>query len=124
MKRTAEGIIRIGQNLLAVKDRLDHGRFVPWIQSEFEMNLRTAQRFMGVASRFGEKYDKLSFLSVSVLYELAAPSTKEEVIDKVLSGEISATLEAIKEQKEAVRQRRIAATSIRQPIITAVLAGS
>ena len=34
MKQTAEAIIHVGQNLLAVKQRLEHGRFMAWVQAE------------------------------------------------------------------------------------------
>ncbi len=31
LKRTAENIIQVGQNLVAVKDMLPHGAFQPWL---------------------------------------------------------------------------------------------
>jgi hypothetical protein len=66
MKRTAQSIIRIG-----------HGHFEAWLHAEFEMTDRHARRFMRVAEQFGDKVDKMSDYSASVLYELAAPSTSE-----------------------------------------------
>jgi hypothetical protein len=108
LKRTAEDIIAIGQDLIAVKGRLEHGEFLPWIRSEFEMNYKSAERFIDVANKFGEhsKLDNLSNLSASVLYLLAAPSTPETIVQEVLSGDIKATedqslLEAVKEAKRA-----------------------
>jgi hypothetical protein len=106
-KRTAEDIIAIGQDLIDVKNDLDHGEFEHWIQAEFDMNLRSAQRFMQVAERFRDKSksDNLSSLSVSVIYELSSPSTPSVVADQVITGDIPPNIEAIKEasrkQKEA-----------------------
>lgn len=105
MKRTAEGIIRIGQNLIAVKERLRHGQFLPWLKAEFAMSENAALKFMQVAERFGSKSINFMNLSASVLYELAAPSTKDEVVEKVLAGSVEATLEAIRAEKEALKRR-------------------
>ena len=35
MKRTAQGIIEIGQRLIEVKQTLGHGRFLEWLETEF-----------------------------------------------------------------------------------------
>jgi hypothetical protein len=37
LKRTAENVIRVGLNLLAVKQVLPHGTWLPWLQVEFDM---------------------------------------------------------------------------------------
>lgn len=100
LKRTAEDIVAIGQDLLEVKARLSYGHFVPWLQSEFEMTPRSAQRFMQVAGKFGSRNDKLSFLPASVLYELAAPSTPDTIVQMVETGQIAPTLSAIREAKQ------------------------
>lgn len=99
LKRTAEDIIAIGRDLIEVKARLLYGHFVPWLQSEFDMTPRSAQRFMQVAEKFGSRNDKLSFLPASVLYELASPSTSEAIIQMVETRQIPATISAIREAK-------------------------
>lgn len=81
MRRTAEAIFEIGRELIAVKERLGHGRFGDWLQAEFEMAERTAQNFMAVATRFPKSATVADF-SPKVLYELAAPSTPDEVVEK------------------------------------------
>jgi Protein of unknown function (DUF3102) len=45
---SAENILRIGEHLVAVKERLEHGKWLPWLQSEFGWTDMTAQRFMQV----------------------------------------------------------------------------
>lgn len=87
MKRTAQGIVEIGQKLIEVKERLGHGSFLDWLEAEFGWNRRTAHRFMSVAEQFGGKCDKLSHLNLapSALYILAAPSTPKAVRDEALA---------------------------------------
>ena len=84
VRRVAEDLIQIGQELIAVKDFLPHGQFTPWIETEFGLHPRTARRMMAVAERLGHKADTLSDLSASVLYELAADSTPAETVDRVV----------------------------------------
>lgn len=108
LKRTAEDIIAIGQDLIEVKARLGHGKFQDWLQSEFEMNYRSAVRFMHVTERFRGS-DKLSHLPISVLYELAAPSTPETVVEMVETYQIPATIPAIREAKREFQQENAAA---------------
>lgn len=77
------GIIAVGQRLSAVKSLLQHGQFSDWCETEFAMSQRTAQRMMQVAEVF--KNDTVSFLSDTVLYQLAAPSTPEGARAQVIA---------------------------------------
>jgi len=106
MKRTAEDIIAIGQDLLDAKEDFGHGFFLPWLKAEFEMSEPQAQRFMQVARRFGEetKSIKMMDFSPTILYALASPSTPDSVVSQVQSGEIPPTLDAIKEARDAQRK--------------------
>jgi hypothetical protein len=103
MKRTAEDIIAIGQDLIEVKRELGHGLFLKWLKTEFDMSESAATKFMQVAHRFGDetKSVKITNLSATLLYLLAAPATPDEVVARVLSGDIPADARAIKEAKEA-----------------------
>jgi hypothetical protein len=49
IKRTIENIIEVGRELRAVKERIGHGNFQLWIESEFNWGLKTAERqpFLG-----------------------------------------------------------------------------
>ena len=106
-KRSMEDIVQIGRNLAAVKQRLPHGQFLLWLQAEFGMSRMTANRWMQVATRFGGSCPTVGQLPVSVLYELAAPSTSAAVMEQVTSGQIPPTLEAIKTAKEVEQQARL-----------------
>jgi hypothetical protein len=71
---------------------------------DIDMKERSARNFMSVAKRFGSKSAKFADFSISVLYELASPSTPDEIVEGVLSGEISAESKAIREAREAQRR--------------------
>jgi hypothetical protein len=111
LKRTAEDIIAIGLDLRAVKERLEHGQFKPWLHSEFQMSYPTAINFMRVAERFGKNINFIH-LPISVLYELAAPSMPDTVIQMVEAGQLPATLSAIRDVKRELQH---------QPVITPIL---
>ena len=102
-------IIEVGQDLIDVKKRIGHGKFLKWMDAEFKMTERTAQRFMAVAEKFGAKYDIVSDLSPSVLYELAAPSTPDETIDEIV-GQARAgnrvTVAEVKKLKKDIKAAR------------------
>lgn len=92
LRRSAEDIIEIGKDLIAVKDRLPHGSFLPWIEQEFGMSRFTANRFMAVAEVYGAKGSTVQHLDLTALYELAAPKTpievREEVEKMIEAGEV------------------------------------
>ena len=82
-KKQNAAIIAIGKELTEIKDKLGHGHFTAWCQSEFEMTDRTAQRYMLVAEKF--KTDNVSDLPASILHLLAAPSTPEPVRQDIIA---------------------------------------
>lgn len=91
MKRAASDIIEIGQKLIEVKERLEHGQFSPWLEAEFGWKHTTAWNFMQVADKFS-KFESLDGFAPSALYLLAAPSTPEsarqEAIARAEEGEV------------------------------------
>ncbi|MEY9179685.1 DUF3102 domain-containing protein [Bradyrhizobium sp. USDA 313] len=92
-KRVIRDIIEIGRRLADAKERLGHGNFLPWIDTEFGWSIATAERFIQVHENVGSKIVNLTNLDlpVSGLYVLAAPSTpdeaREEVIGRAEAGE-------------------------------------
>ena len=104
MRRTAQDIVQIGQKLIEVKQRLGYGRFLDWLDGEFDWSWDTAKRFMRVAEVFGQNQQFADFnVAPSALYELAAPSTPEaartEAIARAEAGE-SITYSTAKEIKK------------------------
>jgi len=113
VKKTVEDIIEVGNDLLAVKEALDHGQFGPWLKAEFGWSERSAQNFMSVAERF--KSAKIADLPIqpSAAYFLAAPSVPDEArqvaVEKAEAGEeitVATAREIVAEAKKKRRPRR------------------
>jgi phage N-6-adenine-methyltransferase len=79
IRKTAQTVWEIGENLSEVKACLQHGQFESWLNTEFDWSARTAQRLLQVYERF--KNDNLADLkiSASAIYEMASPSTPDTV---------------------------------------------
>lgn len=82
MRTSAEGVIKIGEALIRAKELLPHGSFNEWIEQEFGMSRTASFNFMRVAEKYG-KCSIIEHLTPTVLYELAAPSTSDEVREVV-----------------------------------------
>jgi hypothetical protein len=95
--------IEIGRDLLAVKDRLEHGDFTAWVEDECGLKVRTAQRFMQAALLIA-KNDKLSYLPVDGLTALSSPRAPKATVDGII-----ARIEAGARPSAAAITREIAA---------------
>jgi len=113
IKKTVEDIIEVGNDLLAVKEALTHGQFLPWLKAEFGWSERSAQNFMSVAEKF--KSAKIADLPIqpSAAYFLAAPSVpdeaREKAVEKAEAGEeitFAAAREIVAEARKKKRPRR------------------
>lgn len=83
LKRAAEDILIIGQELKNTKSRLLYGQYTQWLDIEFGLSIRMAQRFVNVLERLGSRNDIMSFLPPTALYMLSAKSTPDEAIEEV-----------------------------------------
>src|ERR1700733_11745295 len=72
--RITGNTIKIGRELLTMKERLNNGQFGAWVLAEFGMVQRTAQRYMATA-RLSAKCDLVADLSPAALDLLSAPTT-------------------------------------------------
>ena len=72
-------MIETGNDLIGVKSKTEHGQFKHWLDSELNMNIRTAQRFMRAAEWAEGKHDTVSHLPPTMIYLLSAPSTPESI---------------------------------------------
>jgi len=100
--------VRIGQELINAKQALGYGKFGPWIKSNFNMPLRTAQRYLSSAE-LADENDTVSHSPVTELYALEAKNTPQEVKTK--------TLEAV--AKGDMKKAKTSLTSSRNPAKTA-----
>ena len=90
-----QNIIEVGLRLLEVKQRLQHGSFIDWIEREFSWSYSLAYKFMRVAEAFPKKFKSVNFtdlnIAPSALYLLAAVSVPEaarqEAIARAEAGE-------------------------------------
>jgi Protein of unknown function (DUF3102) len=79
-------IIRRGNLLQEAKDQLPHGEWLPWLQDNFEMDERTAQRAMAAAKFAATKSANVSDLNLtkSALYELSSNEYPPKVVRAAL----------------------------------------
>ncbi len=85
LRRTTEDILATGNDLIAVKGRLDHGEFLKWLAAEFSWTDRTARRYIAAAEWAGSKSDTVSILPTNTVYKLSAPTTPQAIKDKVIA---------------------------------------
>ena len=86
MKRSVQDILDAGKRLIAVKQKLPHGYFRDWIETELGCHYTTGVNLMRVATVFGDDAEKITQMGVgpSILYFLATPSTPKQAREKVI----------------------------------------
>lgn len=115
-RRMTASVMAIGAALMRAKKLLAHGQFEDWCRVEFGMSERTAQNMMNVTRTFDGKSEKISLLSDSTLYLLAAPSTpeavREAVIEQAERTGVSPSVAEVKKEIERVRN----SLEVRRPV--------
>jgi hypothetical protein len=113
LKKQHAVFLEIGREFLMVKDQLGHGDFGLWLDAEFGINERTAQRCIRAAELLGDKPNIASALPQIALVELAAPSTpehvRETVVQRIAAGEQMkpmAVLAMIKAARQAEKEKK------------------
>src|SRR4051812_44605472 len=103
---------RTGQAILSVRDDLEHGRFLAWLDAN-GLSKSTAYRFMDVAQRLGHELPTVGSLPLTVVAQLAAPSTPEpvraDVVSRLKAGEVippEKVLSTVRDAREAEREAR------------------
>jgi CheY-like chemotaxis protein len=126
MKRTVEGIIETGERLQRVKQRLQHGEFMTWVENEIKCHYSTALHFMRVWETFGEQKEQISDvgINVSVLYLLSAPSMpkqlRTEIVEMAKAGNPISFAEAKRLKKEYTERQSDEGSTEKQEIITTI----
>lgn len=107
--------IDIGRDLLAVKTMMPHGQFGAWLEAEFRMSHRTAERYMNAAQFLKDKSDSVSHLSPTSLYALSSSSANitivNEIVAEIDAGKSVSTAE-IKKRLAGATKAQIAAKAI------------
>jgi hypothetical protein len=85
-RRVVGDIIEIGNRLIAVKGRLQHGEWLPWLEREFGWSERGAQNYIAVANAFSGKSATVADLPIDAgaLYLLAGPTVPEPAREKAV----------------------------------------
>ena len=103
-KRGRQEAYEIGVHLLMVKERLK-GSFMEWVANDLGMSHSAALMCMHVAGRYtAEEVANFVNVEVSALYELAAPSTPDPVVEGVRTGAIEPSVKAIREAKRDLQE--------------------
>lgn len=101
-------VIEIGRQLIVIKEQIDHGKFVDWVERECQMSIRTAQRAMQAADAV-EKNDKLSFLPMDGLLALASRGAPRTIVDAIVKRIDAGEKPMTKEIKALIADARNAA---------------
>ncbi len=90
LTRMRRDVVGIGKNLLGAKERLGHGQFTEWFDSEFksDFNLseRSAQYFMSIAQTFSDRPEKAELFSMDALKLLSGPSITNRQLDAAIAA--------------------------------------
>jgi hypothetical protein len=107
LKRSAQDIWEIGQQLVEVRNQLNRGQFDTWIKAEFNWSRRTAYNFISVYEAFNqsENFEQINIAS-SALYLLAAPSTSDKVREKFIQEAEEGKFVTHKDVNQAVNQEK------------------
>lgn len=109
-RKMTASVMGVGDALIRAKGLLAHGQFEEWCRVEFGMSERTAQNMMNVARTFAGKSAKISLLSDSTLYLLAAPSTPEPVREAVIQqAESTGRSPSVAEVRKSIELTRASA---------------
>lgn len=80
---------RAGELLIEAKGQLEHGAWLPWLSEHCGVSSRSAQRYMRLASRWGElesKHDTVSHLTLQgALDALAEPGEPGRIVARLES---------------------------------------
>lgn len=100
-----ENIIKAGQALQEGRDmNPSDNAFHEWCQREFpDLHRNTRTSLLQVARRFGAQNFVQRF-PISVLYELAAPSVSDELVEDFMSSEEPVKVKEVKQAKEGYKK--------------------
>lgn len=80
-----ENMIAIGRDLHRAKALVAHGQWMPWLRAEFDMTSRTAENYMNLTERLGDRFETVSNLRLRTIYRIVSRSTPNDVLDAVIA---------------------------------------
>lgn len=100
-----EGIIKGGQTLQEGRDmHTSNNAFHKWCEEEFpDLNPKMRERMMQVGRRFDTTFMSQQ-MPITVLYELAAPSVPDELVEEFMSSEEPVKVKDVKQAKAGYKK--------------------
>jgi len=82
--RTVKSVAEIGRELRRVKERLQHGQWLPWLDANFGWTAETARRYMLLARAVDGDPRVLEFRSIEAAleYPRLEPPVRDEVMER------------------------------------------
>ena len=124
-RATIKGVVEIGVRLNKVKESVGHGNFGSWLQREVGWTTRTAQNYMNVAMKLGDRCETISHLPQATVYKLAAlpDADRKDIVGLINDpenpplGEIQGRLSALsaKRQQAKMAEQIAAKDALRSP---------
>jgi hypothetical protein len=116
--KTTANMIEVGQDLVAIKDRLNHGQFTSWVEAEIGISIRTAQGYMRFAMLAEGKSETVALLPPSTARMLASKSTPPEIVQQVIAKAATGNIVPDRVVRDLISERqfelRRAAAAARQ----------
>jgi len=100
-----ESIIKAGQALQEGREiHLSDNAFHDWCMQEFpDLNPKMRERMMQVGRRFGTTFMSHQF-PITVLYELAAPSVPDELVEDIMSSDKPMKVKEVQQAKAGYKE--------------------
>jgi cell fate (sporulation/competence/biofilm development) regulator YlbF (YheA/YmcA/DUF963 family) len=100
-----QSIIKAGQALQEGRDmHLSDNAFHDWCMQEFpDLNPKMRERMMQVGRRFGTTFMSHQF-PITVLYELAAPSVPDELVEDIMSSDKPMKVKEVQQAKAGYKE--------------------
>lgn len=83
-RKATASILEVGAELAELQGKCQDGLWTTWLETEFGMDIRSAQYFIGINRRFSANPEVMNLLSPTGLRLLAAPSVDDQTVDEVL----------------------------------------
>jgi hypothetical protein len=107
MTEVKEKICEIGAHLNEVKEQLEPGQWLRWLEAYCQLSERTAQRWMKAAATFEGDYERAAKLPEGVIYALAARSTPPEVREAILAKADAGEHLEVKLVREMIQEHKL-----------------
>jgi hypothetical protein len=107
MMEVKEKICEIGGHLNEVKEQLEPGQWLKWLEAHCQLSERTAQRYMAAADALEGVYERLASQPSGVIYAFSAKSTPFEAREAILARADAGEQLEVKEARRIIREHTL-----------------